>query len=177
VKFVQTPIAGAFMLDAVRHEDDRGFFARVWCEREATENNININFVQCSVSFNKHTATLRGLHYQVAPHQEAKLVRCTQGSVYDVILDLRPDSPTYRHHFGAELSAQSRQSLYVPKGLAQGFITLEPNTEVYYQISEYHAPEYARGVRWNDPSFAIHWPIMPRVISERDRTCPDYEMK
>jgi dTDP-4-dehydrorhamnose 3,5-epimerase len=155
--------------------DERGFFARSWCEREFREHGLNSELVQCSISFNKERGTLRGVHYQAAPNPEAKLVRCTRGSLYDVALDLRPDSSTYLKWTAAELSAENHRALYIPEGCAHGFLTLEDQTEVLYQMSEFYYPEAARGVRWNDPAFGIEWPGKVEVISERDRIYPDFE--
>lgn len=154
--------------------DERGFFARTWCSREFEEHGLNPKLVQCSISFNVRRGTLRGMHYQAAPFAEAKLVRCTQGTIYDVVVDLRPDSPTFRQWTGARLSSENRHMMYVPEGCAHGFLTLEDETEVFYQMSEFYRAEAARGVRWNDPQFGIAWPEEVVVISERDRTYPDF---
>lgn len=156
------------------HEDQRGFFARTFCRREFEARGLNPAVAQCNVSFNKFKGCLRGMHFQVGPYSEAKLVRCTAGSIYDVIIDLRPSSPTFREHFGLELSAQSRKMLYVPEDFAHGFQTLEDDTEVFYQMSQYYSPEHSRGVRWDDPAFGIQWPSGERIIVERDRTYPDF---
>ncbi len=172
--FTETRLRGAFLIDLERHEDDRGFFARSWCGREFEDHGLNPRIAQCSVSFNVRKGTLRGMHYQVKPFEEAKLVRCTRGSLRDVIVDLRPDSPTRAKHWSVVLSADNGRMLYVPEGLAHGFITLEDATEVFYQISEFYSPESQRGFRWNDPAFGIDWPDEVRVISERDRTFPDF---
>ncbi len=172
--FSEAPIHGAYVIDPERLEDERGFFARTWCQHEFETHGLNTAFVQCNISFNSKRETLRGMHYQVAPHAEAKLVRCTAGAIYDVIVDLRPDSRTFCKWFAVELTAENRLMLYIPEGLAHGFLTLQDNTEVFYQISEYHAPECARGVRWNDPAFDIHWPGQVQVISMRDRSYPDF---
>jgi dTDP-4-dehydrorhamnose 3,5-epimerase len=174
VIFVATRLAGAFVIEPERREDARGFFARTWCQREFTEQGLNARLVQCNVSFNKKRGTLRGMHYQVAPHEEAKLVRCTRGSIYDVIIDLRPASPTFKAHVGVILTDQSRKMLYVPEGCAHGFQTLEDETEVFYQMSEGYAPDCARGIRWDDPAFGIRWPLEERTMSERDRRYPDF---
>jgi dTDP-4-dehydrorhamnose 3,5-epimerase len=171
--FKETPLKGAFQIELVPHQDERGFFARSWCAREFEEHNLNPRVAQCNVSFNKKRGTLRGLHYQVAPFEEAKLVRCTQGSLYDVIVDLRPGSATFRQHFAAVLSASNRSMVYIPEGFAHGFLTLEDDTEVFYQMSGFYSPEHSRGIRWNDPALGIVWPETLRVISERDRTYPD----
>lgn len=155
-------------------EDERGFFARTWCRRECAAQGLKGQWVQCSISHNRRKGTLRGMHYQIAPHEEAKLVRCTMGAIFDVIIDLRPDSPTYAHHFSVVLTARNRELLYIPEGFAHGFQTLEDDTEVFYHISEFYAPDYARGVRWNDPAFGIRWPDDDRIISERDQHYPDF---
>lgn len=173
--FRETPIPGAFVVEPERIEDERGFFARTWCEREFREHGLDPRLAQCSVSFNRRAGTLRGMHYQAAPHGEAKLVRCTMGAIYDVVVDLRPDSPAFRRWTAVELSARNRRMLYIPQGLAHGFQTLEPDTEVFYQISEFYHPESARGVRWNDPAFGIEWPeAAERVLSDRDAGYPDF---
>jgi len=157
--------------------DDRGFFARTWCSQEFQNAGLNPNVVQCSISFNLKKGTLRGMHYQAAPHAENKLVRCAMGAIYDVALDLRPESPTFKQWTAAVLTASNRHMLYIPEGCAHGFLTLEDNTEVLYQMSEYYHPEAARGVRWDDPAFNIDWPERVEVISERDRMYPAFEQK
>ncbi len=172
--FSEAPLKGAFVIDPERLADARGFFARTWCQREAEVYGLNPRLAQCSISFNARKGTLRGLHYQASPHEEAKLIRCTMGSIHDVIVDLRRDSPTFRGHFGTVLSANNRRMLYVPEGFAHGFQTLEDNTEVFYQISEFYAPDSARGVRWDDPAFGITWPPADRIMNERDRAYPDF---
>jgi dTDP-4-dehydrorhamnose 3,5-epimerase len=172
--FMETRLRGAFVIEPQRLEDERGFFARTWCAREFEEHGLSPHLAQCSIAFNTHAGTLRGMHFQVAPHHEAKLVRCTAGAVYDVIIDLRRDSPTYKQHVAVTLSAENRLMLYVPRGFAHGLLTLEDSTEVFYQIDEFYAPEAARGVRYDDPAFGIEWPIAVRVVSERDRTYPDF---
>jgi dTDP-4-dehydrorhamnose 3,5-epimerase len=176
VIFTETALSGAWIIDVERLEDARGFFARAWCEREFSERGLDPRVVQCNVSFNKSRGTLRGLHYQAAPHQEAKVVRCTRGAIHDVILDLRPGSPTFKRHVAVALDAESRRMLYVPEGVAHGFQTLEDDTEVFYQMSAFHAPDHARGVRWNDPAFGIRWPDAERTISERDARYPDFRV-
>ena len=154
--------------------DERGFFARTWCRDEFQVQGLNPRLVQCSISYNKHKGTLRGMHYQVEPFWEAKLVRCTSGSIYDVAIDMRNESPTYREWVGLVLSAKERNMLYIPEGFAHGFLTLEDNTEIFYQMSEGYHPEAARGVRWDDAVFQIRWPEPIRVISERDRMLRDF---
>jgi dTDP-4-dehydrorhamnose 3,5-epimerase len=176
LRFVETPLRGAFVIDLEPVSDERGFFARAWCQHELEALGLVSQLVQCSVSFNTSAGTVRGLHYQAPPHEEVKIVRCTAGAIFDVIVDLRADSPTYAVHHSEILSAANRRMLYVPRGFAHGFKTLENNTEIYYQMSEFYAQDSARGVRWNDPSFGIEWPQTDRVIiSERDRTYPDFQ--
>jgi len=170
VIFTQTELPGVFEIALERKRDERGFFARTWCMSEFQAQGLNTKMMQCSVSFNDRKGTLRGMHYQVAPHRETKLVRCTRGSMFDVVIDLRPDSPTFKKHVAIVLSADKRNMVYVPEGCAHGFLTLEDATEVFYQISEFHYPESARGVRFDDPAFKICWPAPIEVISERDRT-------
>lgn len=174
--FTETKLKGAYIIDIERLQDERGFFARSWCQKEFRAQGLDAGLVQCSVSFNTKKGTLRGMHYQVKPYEEAKLVRCTMGSIYDVIVDLRQDSSTYRQYVGFVLSAENRKMLYVPKGFAHGFLTLEDNTEIFYQMSEFFAPEYGRGFRWNDPIFRISWPTDIKIISDRDRNLPDFTL-
>jgi dTDP-4-dehydrorhamnose 3,5-epimerase len=174
VIFTPTPLTGAFVIEPERLEDSRGFFARTWCLREFTARGLETRIAQCSTSFNKKKGTLRGMHYQAAPVAESKIVRCTRGAVHDVIIDLRPGSATYTRHFGTALTAANRAMLYVPEGFAHGFQTLEDDTEVFYQISEFYSPKHARGVRWDDPAFGIRWPDDDRTIVDRDRAYPDF---
>jgi dTDP-4-dehydrorhamnose 3,5-epimerase len=175
--FEETELPGVFTISLDLLPDDRGFFARTWCECEFGEHGLNPKLVQCSISFNRRKGTLRGVHFQAKPHCEAKLVRCTRGSIYDVALDLRPDSRTHLRWMGIELSAENHRALYIPEGCAHGFLSLEDNAEVLYQMSETYHPESARGVRWDDPAFGICWPGAVEVISERDRTYPDFQWK
>lgn len=175
MKFHETKLAGVFEIQIEPNSDDRGFFARCWCRKEFEENGLDGNLAQCSVSFNTRKGTLRGVHYQAAPQAETKVVRCTRGAVYDVVLDLRPQSATFKNWIAVTLTASNRTMIYVPQGCAHGFLTLEDETEVFYQMSEFYQPESARGVRWNDPAFQIDWPEAVEVISERDRTCPNFE--
>jgi dTDP-4-dehydrorhamnose 3,5-epimerase len=175
MNFTETQLAGAHLIDLERREDDRGFFARSWCSDEFVAQGLCSEFVQCNVSFNRQAGTLRGLHYQVEPHAEVKIVRCTSGSIFDVIVDLRPDSPTFRRHEGFKLSAESRQALYVPKGFAHGFLTLESSTEVFYQVSTAYQPASERGVRWNDEAFTINWPAPVLLVSEKDSQFPSFD--
>ncbi|GAB4578967.1 MAG: dTDP-4-dehydrorhamnose 3,5-epimerase [Anaerolineales bacterium] len=172
--FSETPLPGAYLIDLQKREDERGFFARSWCAREAAALGLDPHVVQCNISFNKTKGTLRGLHLQLPPFAESKLVRATRGAIYDVILDLRPASPTFRQWFGVELTADNRRALFVPKGFAHGFQTLEDNTEIFYQMSEFYAPDYARGIRWDDPAFNIRWPLEVAEISPKDRALPDF---
>lgn len=170
--FVPTPLSGAYIVDPTPLRDDRGFFARTFCRGEFVERGFNPDVAQCNVSYNHQMGTLRGLHFQVEPHAEAKVVRCTQGIVWDVIVDLRAESSTYRKWFGIELSAGLHNALYVPEGFAHGFQTLTDDAEVLYMMSESYFPESARGVRWDDPAFGIEWPIANPTMSERDRNFP-----
>ena len=172
--FTQTPLAGAFLVEIEMHRDERGFFARSWCAREFAAAGLNPQLAQCNISFNAKKGTLRGMHYQVPPFAEAKLVRCTMGSLYDVIVDLRPGSPSFGEQFGVVLSARERNMLYVPEGFAHGFLTLEDDTEAFYQMSRFFEPDAARGFAWNDPAFAISWPAEVRVISGRDAAYPPF---
>src|ERR1044071_9252916 len=167
--FTETTLKGAFIIDIEPREDERGFFARSWCEDEFKSHGLNPRLAQCNISFNKKRGTLRGMHYQVAPYAETKLVRCTMGAIYDVIIDLRPQSPTFLRHIGVELTAENHRMLYIPEGFAHGFQTLADNTEITYQMSEFYAPNYAGGVRWSDPAFGIQWPEEVSVISAKDR--------
>ncbi|MBZ5634683.1 MAG: dTDP-4-dehydrorhamnose 3,5-epimerase [Acidobacteriia bacterium] len=173
--FRHTKLPGVFEIGLESIPDERGFFARCWCQEDFRNNGLNPNLVQCSISFNARKGTLRGMHYQAPPFAEAKVVRCTSGAIYDVVLDLRPESPTFRQWIAVLLSAANRNMMYVPEGCAHGFLTLEDETEVFYQMSEFYHPESARGVRWNDPEFGITWPSEVKVISERDRAFPDFE--
>ena|ERR1051325_9298552 len=173
--FNETKLKGAFVIELERKEDERGFFARTFCIDEFQARGLNARLIQCSVSFNKHRGTLRGMHWQDPPHAECKLVRVTRGAIYDVIIDLRRNSPTFRQHVAVELTADNGRELYVPEGFAHGFQTLENDTEVFYQMSAAYAPGLARGVRWNDPAFAIDWPAAEtRIMNERDRSYPDF---
>ena len=173
--FNETKLPGVFIVDLQRLEDDRGFFCRSFCRNEFAGRGLNPDVAQCNISFNRDAGTLRGMHYQSTPHAEDKLIRCTRGKLYDVIVDLRRESPTFKQWIGLELTGDNRRMLYVPKGCAHGFQTLEDNTEVFYQMSEFYHPESAHGVRWNDPAFGIQWPAgVPVIISERDRNWPDY---
>lgn len=173
--FTETKLKGAFVVDLEPREDERGFFARTFCAREFEEHGLNPHLVQCSISFNKQRGTLRGMHWQEAPHGECKLIRVTRGAIYDVILDLRRGSATFKQWFAIELTAENRRQLYVPEGFAHGFQTLSDSTEVAYQMSEFFAPESSSGVRWNDPAFAIEWPtVARRIMNDRDASYPDF---
>ena len=166
--FIETKLAGVYIIELEKIEDDRGFFARTFCQREFEAHGLNPRIAQCSVSFNRRKGTLRGMHYQVAPYEESKLVRCTMGAIYDVAVDLRPDSLTHKQWMAVELTEDNRRALYIPAGCAHGFQTLEDNSEVFYQMSEVYHPECARGLRWNDPVFGIQWPSETLVASARD---------
>lgn len=175
MRLTPTKLKDAWIVEVEQLEDERGFFARTWCQQEFSDRGLDANLVQCSISFNKKAGTLRGMHFQLPPFAETKLVRCTQGAIYDVIIDLRQDSETFLQWVGVELTAENRKAFYVPKGFAHGFQTLADNTEVFYQISEVYAPDYARGLRWDDPTFKITWPKPVAVISIRDRNYEDYD--
>jgi dTDP-4-dehydrorhamnose 3,5-epimerase len=168
--FHETNLAGVFEILPELMHDERGFFARTWCQNEFSQHGLNSRLVQCSLSFSTRKGTLRGMHYQAAPHAETKLIRCTRGSIYDVIIDVRPDSPTFKQWIAATLTPENRKMLFVPEGCAHGFITQADNSEVFYQMSESYNPQSSRGVRWDDPAFAIVWPENVQVISDRDRT-------
>ncbi len=172
MKFTPTKLAGVWVLDLERREDDRGFFARQWCARELGAHGLNSRLAQGSVSFNHKRGTLRGIHLQAAPHAEAKVVRCSRGAIYDVAVDLRPASPTYKQWVAAELSADNGRMLYIPEGCGHGFQTLTDAAEVCYQISEFYFPELSQGVHYSDPALAIPWPVAPPILSERDRAFP-----
>jgi len=204
--FIETKLKGAYLIEIQKLEDERGFFARSYCFREFEAHGLNPRVVQCNISYNAKKGTLRGMHYQVTPFEEAKLVRCTSGSIYDVIVDLRPDSETYCEWLGIELTSGSSKlkahssqpnkdcslsktpskvegltahytMLYVPEGFAHGFLTLEDDTEVFYQMSEFYAPDSSAGFRWNDPAFEIEWPMEPTVMSEKDRSYADFSLR
>ncbi|MEM7435567.1 MAG: dTDP-4-dehydrorhamnose 3,5-epimerase [Myxococcota bacterium] len=173
--FTETEVVGAFIIEMEPHQDERGWFARSFCQDEFAAHGLSPVVAQCNVSTNLTKGTLRGMHSQHAPHEEDKLVRCTRGAIFDVMLDLRAGSPSYRKHVGVELTSANHRSLYIPKGVFHGFLTLEDDSEVFYQMSESYVPGQGRGVRWNDPAFAIEWPGEVEVISERDATYPDYQ--
>jgi dTDP-4-dehydrorhamnose 3,5-epimerase len=174
MRFIETNLSGAFIVEPERIEDERGFFARTFCQKEFEERGLNSEVVQCNISFNKQKGTLRGMHYQVAPYEEAKLVYCIKGAIYDVIIDLRPGSNTFKQWLAVNLTAKNCRMLYIPKGFAHGFQTLEADTEVFYQMSEFYHPECARCVRWNDPVFGIEWRIDNPIISSKDQQNSDF---
>ncbi len=172
MKFRKTPLDGVIVIDLDRHEDDRGFFARSFCENEFSAQGIASRFVQCNVSFNKRKGTLRGMHFQAAPHEEDKLVRCTMGAVHDIVVDIRRGSPTYLKNFAIELSASNRTALFIPQGFAHGFQSLQDESEVLYQMSQFFHPGSARGLRWDDPALRLDWPLCDPILSEKDRGYP-----
>lgn len=172
--FKETILKDAYIIELERKEDDRGFFARSFCRNEFIKRGLNPDVVQCNISFNEHKGTLRGMHYQIEPHSETKLVRCTMGAIYDVIVDLRPDSSTFKQWAGIDLTVDNHRTLYIPEGMAHGFLTLADNTEVFYQMSEFYYSECARGVRWDDPEFGIQWPPGIQIIAARDQQYPDF---
>ncbi len=173
--FKESGLEGAFIVEIEPIRDNRGFFARAWCQEEFESRGLISCFVQNNITFSPKTGTLRGLHYQIPPHGEAKLVRCTQGAIYDVIIDLQPESRTYLQWLGVELTADNRKMIYMPGGFAHGYQILVDRTEVFYQVGQFYAPEYERGIRWDDPAFAIDWPIAPPLIlSEKDTRWPDF---
>ena len=172
--FKPTDLPGAYVIEPDRRSDVRGHFARTYCEKEYADHGLEPHISQCSVSFNLHKGTLRGMHYQAAPFDEVKVVRCDRGSIYDVIIDLRPNSPAFKKWFGVQLDEENGTILYIPKGFAHGFQTLADNTEVFYQMSQVFSAQHARGVRWNDPAFSIAWPDAERIILDRDRNYPDF---
>ena len=177
MKFTETELKDAYIIDIEKHEDERGFFARIFCEREFTEKRLNAKHAQSSISFNQKSGTLRGMHFQIPPFSEIKLVRCIRGAIFDVVIDLRKNSDTFAKWISVELTQENRKTLYIPKGFAHGFLTLKDNTEVFYQMSEYYRPEAARGIRFNDPAFDIKWPIHDKpLISEKDKNWPDYKI-
>ncbi len=172
--FKETRLKGAYLIDLERREDERGFFGRSFCQNEFAKHGLKINIAQCNISYNKNKGTLRGMHFQLPPKAEAKLVRCTRGRIYDVIIDLRPGSATYCQWEAIELTANDYSALYIPEEFAHGFQTLEDDAEVFYQMYEFFAPEYASGIRWDDPVFSIAWPIRNPIISGKDRSYQFY---
>jgi len=175
MKFTETPLRGAFVIELEKRGDERGFFARSFCEREFQQHGLNSHIVQINNSFSRYRGTLRGLHYQLAPKAEDKVIRCIRGALFDAIIDLRPDSATYLKHFTIELTAENRTMLYVPKGFAHGFQMLEDHTETLYLTTEFYSAEHERGLRYNDPKFGIRWPMEPTVISDKDRNQRDFD--
>jgi len=175
MRFTPTPIKGAFIVDLEERRDDRGFFARVWCQQEFVAHGLNARFVQCNSSSSRERGTMRGLHYQTAPYGEAKLVGCIRGRVFDVIVDMRPDSPSYLKAFGAELTEQNRSMMYVPEGCAHGYLTLEDDSEVLYPVTEFYHPEAEAGLRWDDPVVSVAWPETPRIVSPKDQAWPSHQ--
>jgi dTDP-4-dehydrorhamnose 3,5-epimerase len=173
--FTETPLKGAYLIDLEKKGDDRGFFARAFCEKEFGKYDLSSHFVQVNNSLSAQKGTLRGMHYQLAPKGETKLVRCIKGGLHDVILDLRRDSKTFGKSFGADLTAENRRMMYVPKGFAHGFITIQPDTEAFYFVDEFYAPQHERGVRWNDATFQIAWPAEPTVLSDKDKNQRDFD--
>ena len=175
MRFTQTSIAGAWLVEPEPRGDERGSFARLWCRDEFGKHGLRADFVQCNASSSRHRGTLRGLHYQIAPHEEVKLISCIRGRVFDVIVDLRPQSRTFLKWFGVELSPATKTMAYVPEGCAHGYLTLEDDSEVTYPVTTFYTPGAERGLRWDDPAIAIEWPIAPVVISEKDRNWPDWQ--
>jgi len=175
MKFLETPLKGAFIIDLEKREDERGFFARTWCRNEFESHGIYRLPVQSNLSYNKKAGTMRGMHYQASPFQESKLLRCVSGSVYDAIIDLRKDSPTFMQWFGIELNEENGTALFIPEDFAHGFMTLKDNSEIMYQVSAFYTPGSERIIRYNDPSFNIQWPMEATIISEKDKNAPDYK--
>lgn len=176
MQFIKTPLSSAYLIELQKREDERGFFSRVYCEKEFQDLGLESKFVQVNNSLSMVPGTLRGLHYQLPPKEEVKLVRCIRGALFDVIIDVRKNSPTFGNWFGAELTAENRKMMYVPRGFAHGFISLKPETELLYFVSEFYSPEHECGVRWDDPGVQIRWPIEPSVISDKDRLHPHLEL-
>jgi len=177
LKFTEIYLKGAFVIEVDKLKDDRGFFGRLWCEKEFKNNNLKTNIVQSNVSLSLKKGTIRGLHFQRSPFQETKLVRCTKGSVYDVIIDLRPESPTFKKWFGVKLTEDNHKMIYVPENFAHGFLTLEDNSEVYYLVTQFYNKEAEAGLRWNDPAFDIQWPTEVKEISEKDNSHANFNLK
>jgi dTDP-4-dehydrorhamnose 3,5-epimerase len=175
MKFSGTNLKDAFIVQIEKLNDERGFFARSWCQKEFDAHGLNSRFVQANVSYNRKKGTLRGMHYQIAPYQECKLLRCTRGAIYDVIIDLRPDSPTYKKWTGVELTADNYTMFFVPEDFAHGFQTLTDETEIIYQVSQFYTPGSEKGIRFDDPAFGIQWPLEVTVISDKDKTWPNFE--
>ncbi len=175
--FTETKIKGAFVIEPSKLKDSRGFFSRMWCKKEFETRGLVSNFVQFNMSFNNKMGTLRGLHYQITPYKEVKVVRCTKGAIYDVIVDIRSESPTFKQWFGIELRNDSYKMVYVPEGVAHGFQTLEDDSEIFYQVSQFHSPEHERGLRWDDKMFSVEWPETgKRIISDKDKNLQNYSL-
>jgi dTDP-4-dehydrorhamnose 3,5-epimerase len=174
VKFTQTKLKGAYLIEIEKLSDDRGFFARSWCQKEFESHGLTSRVVQANVSYNLKKGTLRGMHYQVAPYQESKLIRCTRGAIFDVIIDLRPHAPTYKQWVGVELSADNYTMFFVPEDFAHGFQALADHTEIFYQVSQFYTPGSEKGIRFDDPAFDVQWPLEVSVISDKDRNWPDF---
>jgi dTDP-4-dehydrorhamnose 3,5-epimerase len=173
--FKETKLQGVFILEIEKRQDERGFFARAWCKKEFEAHGLNVHLVQANLAFSQKKGTLRGMHYQMSPYEEAKLVRCIKGAIFDVAIDLRPDSPTYKEWVAVELTEDNHKTFYIPENFAHGYQTLTDNTELLYQVSEFYSPKSEWGVRWNDPMFGIEWPETDNlVISEKDKNWPDY---
>ena len=170
--FKETKLSGAYIIELEKNEDERGFFARSYCQKEFSKHGFNFQIIQCNLSYNEKKGTLRGIHYQSAPHEEAKTVFCIRGAIYDVIIDLRKESRTYCQWFAVELHSEVYKILYIPEGFAHGFQTLKDDTVIFYQMSAFYHPESARGIRWNDPFFEINWPIDEPIISQKDQSLP-----
>jgi dTDP-4-dehydrorhamnose 3,5-epimerase len=176
--FKETKLKGAFIIETEPITDNRGFFARAWCQKEFSAHGLLTSFVQANITFSPQKGTIRGLHYQIAPHEEVKLVRCTRGATYDVIIDLRPESRTYKQWLGTELTANNGKMIYIPGGFAHGYQILTKDSEVFYQVGQFYAPDYECGIRWDDPAFAINWPITsPLILSAKDKQWPDYSLQ
>jgi len=174
--FIETNLLDAYIIEIEKREDERGFFARAWCKKEFEGHGINSDWVQANLGFSKKRGTLRGLHYQIVPYQEAKLMRCIKGAIFDVIIDVRPESPTYKRWLGVELTADNHKMLYIPAGFAHGYLSLVDNIETFYQVSQFYTPGAEQGIRWNDPAFGIEWPLEAQVISDKDKSWPDYSL-
>jgi dTDP-4-dehydrorhamnose 3,5-epimerase len=175
--FTELELKGAFLVEVKKIEDERGFFGRAWCANEFKQHGLNPAFVQLNTSFSHKKGTIRGMHYQVDPYQEVKFIRCTRGRIYDVIIDLRPDSPTFMKWVGNELSADNYRMVYVPENFAHGFVTMEDHSEVYYPVSQFYTPGAERGLRWNDPAFKIKWPVEISVVSDKDQSHMDFSIE
>jgi len=174
MNFIETPLKGACVIELEKRGDDRGFFARFYCEREYRQHGLNPRIVQINNAFSRHCGTLRGMHYQIPPRAEDKIFRCLRGAIFDVIIDLRPDSKTFLKHFAVELTADNRTMLYIPKNFAHGYLTLADDAETLYLVTEFYSPRHERGIRYNDPLFDIHWPMEPAFLSDKDRNLPDF---